>query len=198
MYKLIKQSLIPMLIIGNLLLSCSPAKRVQKQDTDINALKQQFEEERKQAEAKAVFEWIKNNPCIPPEINFDSLCAAINGVDRNSNFDFSEKSADSPTNKTNPGKPVVTVPGKPQRVIVPYEDTRRINLYLDSISGKETRIKILNQQLSDQSTACDKQAKAFDKKYSEDIWFWRYLFFGLLILEIARIILKHKFKLSWL
>lgn len=118
------------------LISCSPGKRLQSAQESLEAIAKAQAEHDQQVSAKAVNDYVKNNPCKPaPEVNLDSLCSLyyrcppVQGE--------STPAADFIT-------PEVTnsTPAAPKRILVPWEDTRRINLMQDSINEKDKRLAV--------------------------------------------------------
>ena len=137
-------------IVVALFFSCHPAKRLQKQDEDINQLR-----------AKWVGDWVKDHPCpqLPP-MNLDSLCNL-------KDFAFEMQPEDSIQHDTvtRECRPVI------RRILVPYKDTRTEDLLYDSLKAKTERIAMLEGVLEGQNTTGQLSAT----KKSRNTWLWAFI-----------------------
>lgn len=118
------------------LISCSPGKKLQSAQASLEAIAKAQADHDQQVSAKAVDDFVKNNPCKPaPEINLDSLCSIY-------------YRCPPAQGESSPGAdyftPEVTnnAPAAPKRILVPWEDTRRISLMQDSINAKDKRLAV--------------------------------------------------------
>jgi len=152
--------------------SCSPAKQVTKQSDDIEVLKQKFKEQEQKTAAKAVADWIEKNPCIPPEIDLDSFCDAINTHDtiyRKGDTVFIIKEQKSV-----------------KRIIVPVADKRAENLFKDSLIVIRLRLAECNAKASGRAeiNPCPK----YDRWNIRSWWF--FIALGFFLSWVAFIIIK--------
>lgn len=119
---------ITIILAISLLLGCSAAKRAAKQVDDISILNEKLKARDQQVLAEGIADYVKNNPCIFPEINLDSLCEQNYLVDKNCQQDYFKKDI-----------PVSAKIAHTQKILVPYEDKRHINLLQDSLTEVRTR-----------------------------------------------------------
>jgi hypothetical protein len=166
------------------LFACHPAQRIQKQDAAIDQLK-----------AKWIGDYILSHPCpAMPEINLDSLCA----LSYTPAPDVSDiRVGDTATTTTGvthlAGYGLSFAPNpKPQRILVPYEDTRRINLLLDSLRAKDTRIANLQGGRDTKAQDCTADVTAARKEKNK--WIWLFIAACAVILTAVAIKIYSLFK----
>lgn len=152
-----------------LICSCHPAKQLQKQDAAIDELK-----------AKWIGDYILSHPCPSiPEINLDSLCAlyrtppnadTIGWIDQRRPTD----SVESKTITTGTSTQYLRGDGAPpQRILVPWEDTRQLNLLKDSLRIIQQRMA--GVQGSQSAKAEDCSAFVASIKKEEKKWIWLFI-----------------------
>jgi hypothetical protein len=163
---------------------CSPGKKLLKSQQELQQLHQQQLAHDAAVAAKAVEEFTKNNPCPPfPEIDLDSLCSmfycthAVNSSNTTA-ADYSEIT--TPQQSKAAAKKAV-----PKRILVPWEDTRRINLLADSITAKDKRIAVYTALLQAQQTAGIEAGDTTLSKIKLLMW----IFLAIAIAELLAIIL---------
>lgn len=165
--------------------SCNPARKLEKQEAAITALK-----------AKWVAEWEKDHPCNPmPDIDLDSLCS-LYGPTMASTDKNGYEAGDSDTNN---GKGPHNAPvykttshnnaGQPKRILVPWHDDRREKLLSDSCQAKDIRIAKLDGQLSEANKQCI-TAKADAKRSNR--YLWLYLIISVLLNVLLLVLLFKK------
>jgi len=137
-------------IVVALFISCHPARQVQKEDQDISGLK-----------AKWIPEWVKDHPCpqLPP-INLDSLCSL-------KDFAFDMQPEDTIQHDT----VVRERPPLIRRILVPYQDTRTVELLYDSLREKTERIAMLEGIQEGQNTV----GLIATTKKSRNTWLWAFI-----------------------
>lgn len=168
-------------IVG--LYSCSAAKKVQKENADINALKQTFDNQRDSISFQAVEDYLKANPCgdATEVYNLDSFCQA---------------------NYSCPGATVYktdTLPGIRSKsglkvVIKPVVDNRLVKLLSDSLVGCQLTIANLRGQVDGAAGSCSIQLTAKGKT----IDFWRLIAICLAGFIVLVTFIKLYFKIAWL
>lgn len=157
------------LLLASILLlqACRPAKQVTKQDADISALKNKWEQE-----------WLKNNPCPQlPEINLDSICELVGYSYQEPAYDSKEDKkpvvgSDSSSKLITSAKEKASIPCKPKNVLIPGPpDTKQLNALKDTVA-------LLRQQLA----FCNGKHEGKKPelvKYGKWKWNnWSWLFFG--------------------
>lgn len=132
--KLYKNKTFLLILVCSLLFSCSPAKQTSKQVTDIDALQKKMEQQKEAILAKGIADYIKNNPCVYPEIDLDSLCS---GLYITSEIEPYVHGADyGNISKWSYSKEPYTQKGlsiKHKNILVPVPDNRLVNLLKDSL-----------------------------------------------------------------
>lgn len=148
--------ILPIIIL--ILFSCSAAKRTARQEREIAELKSRFEKKEEENKAKYIAEYVKNNPCIYPEIDLDSLCEGYS--------DF--KSLDFETFKDT--NTIVKI----KRVLTPYEDKRHIKLLQDSLYAIRTLLKECDAKATGKTEAVKEIVPLLVKKNKWEVngWFW--------------------------
>jgi len=150
--------------------ACHPVKQIQKQDAGIDQLK-----------AKWIGEWALDHPCPPmPEINLDSLCRLYYPAAKGGDFSFEIVDSVGPSvadslrllrEMVAASKKKAALPAKPpERILVPYEDRRTINLLQDSLRSKNNQIAALQAGRDVKAQDCTESVKAADKKTTKWIW----------------------------
>lgn len=115
--------------------SCSPGKKLLKDQADLAMLNANFEKQKEAITAAAISDYIKNNPCQPePAIDLDSLCYLYYAYPQVGGKDSAKDYF-----------PLATVtPGKLKTILVPWEDKRALQLLKDSIVVKDQRLAVAN------------------------------------------------------
>lgn len=157
------------ILVVALICSCHPAKQLQTQDENIEQLK-----------AKWIGDWVLKNPCPPyPSLNLDSLCAVYYKVGPYDSGFFIGLNEEPPTPIDIDAiiKPdgvrtthTIMISGQPHNVLVPYEDTRTLNLLKDSIKNKDVEIAGLRAAQATRTDDCSSQVKAAQKQTTKWIW----------------------------
>lgn len=168
-------------LCGIMAFGCSPTKQAAKQDDALNILKAKFDADKKAAAAEAVAEWIIKNPCIPEEINMDSLCtlycqAAVTSYPEPDTVRIGD---------------TIRIKGKPypveKRILVPTVDRRTEKLWQDTIS-------VLRSQIAAAKAEFKGRVEAPVPKCGIDWWTIKNWFFfislGLFLAWLIFIILK--------
>ncbi len=158
-YRILVFAFLLILLAATGLFSCSPGKRMLESQAAQNELYLRQKAHDEQVAAAAVAAFVKGNPCpAMPEINLDSLCGLFydplpTREPVNTAADYFEHK--NPSVKDTANK---TASGSPKRILVPFEDKRRINLLEDSCMAKDSRLSVagatitlLEQQLADSS-----------------------------------------------
>lgn len=149
-------------------LACNPERQIQKEDQDIQQLK-----------AKWIFDWEKDHPCpVLPPINLDSLCRAQPGrsIQQDSSVQpgrsIQQDSSAQPGHSVQPGPvpPVQPPPCSPERILVPYLDTRMVQLLNDSLKAKEQELMTARTGTKVETQDCSAAVKA--AQASADKWIW--------------------------
>lgn len=178
-----------------LLFSCNAAKKIAQQDTDIDALK-----------AKWIGDYVLSHPC--PTIaafNLDSLCAlyyspVIKAESNDSSYFISADAYDTlkPRDSiiidgggtmtalsftVDPKGRMQIISKDTVHIAVPYEDTRKVNLLLDSVNAKDVRIATLSGSIAASAKDCNTAIKAADKKGTK----WMWLFIAACVLIAVRL-----------
>jgi hypothetical protein len=130
--------------------TCSPFKKVEKADQDITDLK-----------AKWIGEWVIDHPCpsLPP-VNLDSLC----GVS-----DFAFNIVDTVKHDTT-RMPCRTIY---KRILVPYQDTRTVDLLYDSLRAKTERLAMLEGRQEGETQDCILEVDGIRKE--RNTWLWAFI-----------------------
>lgn len=139
--------------------ACRPALQVAKQDTAIDQLK-----------AKWIGDYVLTHPCPQiPEINLDSLCRLV----------YNQPVYDPPSDSTiydaaSHRVDTIRLAGisvkVPQRILVPWEDTRQLNLLKDSLRIIQQHMAGIQGNQSAKAEDCSAEVKAADKKTTKWIW----------------------------
>jgi hypothetical protein len=171
-------TLIALAILG---FSCSPAKRVLKENDNTDILKQKYQEERQRIAAEAVADFVKNNPCEPvPWINLDSLCSIYYPCPDTA---LSLQITDHPSLITDHRSLA-----QPKTILVPFTDKRALQLLKDSCSEKDKRIATMVALL--QSSKAVATVTIQDGLKTKNTWLW--FFIVISIIEAAALILIAK------
>jgi hypothetical protein len=170
-----------------LVCACQPATQLQKQDQAIKGLKAQW-----------INDWVRDHPCPPgPEINLDSLCrlyrpgntdsasSADSAIVSKASFVDTTAKKDSVNRHRQTGGWSWVPPSNPVRILVPYEDTRTINLLNDSLASKMRQLIALQAGTKVATQDCSAEVAA--AKQSGNKWIW--LFIASCLLNLIFIIL---------
>jgi len=160
------------------LVSCNPGKKLLQVQDNLEALNFKQQAHDRAVAAKAVGDYVGNNPCQPmPVINLDSLCSIY--------YQCPGVADKSPAGDYFESKPVSY--SKPKTVLVPWEDKRTINLYKDSIAEKDQRLAVLNALMGTKDAECRETVRKAvdDVKSGRKLLWWitglLALFFGICI-----------------
>jgi hypothetical protein len=170
-----------MIVLALLGFSCSPAKRVLKENDNTDILKQKYQEERQRIAAEAVADFVKNNPCNPlPYINLDSLCSIY--------YHCPDTTRILPI--TDNGSLITDDHSlaHPKTILVPYVDQRALQLLKDSCTEKDKRLATMVALL--QSSKAVATVTVQDGLKTKNTWLW--FFIVISIIEAAAIILIAK------
>lgn len=118
------------IIFSTLLFSCSPAKRTSKQVNNIEALQKQLDQQKEQILAKGIADYVKNNPCIYPEFDLDSLCEYYTKVSHSCTSDYLIPE----------GRSRWIYSEKTKNILMPVSDNRLVNLLKDSLQQARNRL----------------------------------------------------------
>jgi hypothetical protein len=135
-----KTNFLLLLISILLLVSCSSAKHTSKQVNDIEALQRQLDQQKEQILAKGIADYVKNNPCIYPELNLDSLCNMLDITPesepdmRITDYGLTSTKAYLQEPYSQKGFSI-----KRKNILVPVEDNRLVNLLKDSLQVARNR-----------------------------------------------------------
>jgi hypothetical protein len=148
-----------------ILTACHPAKQLLKQDAAIDELK-----------AKWIGDYIMSHPCPNiPEINLDSLCALYYSVDSANVLSAINLPALPDTfqrgTALTPG--YIVYPWNqhpPQRILVPWQDTRQLNLLKDSLRIIQQRIAGIQGNQFAKSEDCTAAVASAKKEAKKWIW----------------------------
>lgn len=183
-----------------ILSSCSNSKKVSNQVNGIAALKNKMDSLEAAALAKGIADFVKNNPCQCPAVNLDSLCGLYFPCGDNTNgfsngFDFSLNASTTPVAK--PELKEKSVPGtnkisRPTIILQPYNDSRLVNLQVDSLNELRRRLSECQGNIAGRKQTI---AEAIDAgkpgKWAFNYWSWIAIAFTLLY--ILKIYLTKKF-----
>lgn len=132
--------------------SCSPGKKLLQEQKRLDELQQNADAAKKKIAAEAVYEFVKNNPCEPPEFNLDSLCSIYYSCPT------SQTPADKNIDTDTP--PAADYFAKldcvPKKILVPYKDKRTLNLLQDSIVEKDKRLAVQAALIAGKDADCKK------------------------------------------
>lgn len=136
--------------------ACHPALQVAKQDTAIDQLK-----------AKWIGDYVLSHPCPQlPEINLDSLCHFIYDPPADSTV------YDSVTHKIDTIRMPAVHDTVPHRILVPWEDTRQLNLLKDSLRIIQQHMASVQGNQSAKAEDCTAEVKAASKLATKWMWFF--------------------------
>lgn len=158
------------------LISCSPAKKMLKENSITDQLKDQYQAERERIAAAAVDLFVKNNPCpAMPPVNLDSLCRLYYNCP---DVPYSTPAADYFSVE----EPKVIY--KTRNILQPYEDTRALSLLKDSIRAKDIRLASMAATIAASKATAAETIKDGLKTKNWLMW----LFVVISIVEAAAII----------
>lgn len=149
-----------------LFVGCSYSKKTAKQVDNIELLKKQFEKKSEEDKAKYIAEYLKNNPCVFPEIDLDSLCEYWNTP---YNMPFGDTIINNSTSTK------VSI----KKILVPYEDKRHIQLLKDSINEISTRERESKAVVVNLKEFIPIIVKETNKKGKWDVNGWFFICLGL-------------------
>ena len=182
------------IIAAILLFSCSPAKRTSKQVNAIETLQKQLDQQKEAILAKGIADYIKNNPCIYPEIDLDSLCDKFSGLHTTlENRNDMPHIIDYGTLDIDPspiaGRDTVF---KTKRLLVPVPDNRLVNLLKDSLQQARNKLLQCESKEAGKKEAVQDIIRITDKPNPWHFNYWALLFLTLAAVGAVFIILKYK------
>lgn len=165
-------------VIAFFIWGCSATKKVAKQDSDLTQLKAQINAEDATTKAKIIGDYLKDNPCIFPEVNLDSLCQGYG-------YQYSPM-----LDEDYIGKDTVYIKSKapaPQRILIPVVDKRLSQNLQDSVDALKLRLAECNAKAAGKKEAV---AEIKVSKWQPNNWMWVAL--ALAGLSILQLVLKFK------
>lgn len=180
------------ILLAAILFSCSPAKRTYKQVTDINTLQRQFDQQKEEVLAKGIADYVKDNPCVFPELNLDSLCNGFittesEPINRITDYGFTSTDAYSNDPYTQKG-----INLKTKRVLVPVPDNRMVKLLNDSLQLTRNKLLQCESKQFGKKEAVDEITKMNSEPNPWHFNYWALISITLLAAGTVFLILKFK------
>ena len=161
------------ILMCSLLFSCSPAKHTSKQVNAIETLQRQLDQKNEAILAKGIADYVKNNPCIYPEFDLDSLC------------DYYTKASHSCTSGylMPNGKSRYIYSEKTKNILMPVPDNRLVNLLKDSLQSARNKLLQCESKEAGKKEAVQDIIKITDKPSP-----WRFNYWALLCITLAALV----------